>query len=60
MALAVAERAYQSTDCVNAIFCGKQPAPTFVTVDEAKAELAEAWPPGRGRARPRRSTRPTW
>ena len=41
MALAVAERAYQSTDCVNAIFCGKQPAPTFVTVDEAKAELAE-------------------
>ncbi|OUN46078.1 phosphoketolase [Collinsella sp. An7] len=41
MALAVAERAYQSTDCVNAIFCGKQPAPTFVTVDEAKDELAE-------------------
>ena len=41
MALAVAERAYASTDCVNAIFCGKQPAPTFVTVDEAKAELAE-------------------
>ena len=27
MALAVAERVYQSTDCVNAIFCGKQPAP---------------------------------
>ena len=46
MALAVAERAYQSTDCVNAIFCGKQPAPTFVTVDDARAELAEglaAW-----------------
>ena len=41
MALAVAERVYQSTDCVNAIFCGKQPAPTFQTVDEAKAELAE-------------------
>ena len=41
MALAVAERAYQSTNCVNAIFCGKQPAPTFITVDEAKAELAE-------------------
>ena len=41
MALAVAERAYQSTNCVNAIFCGKQPAPTFLTVDEAKAELAE-------------------
>ncbi len=46
MALAVAERVYQSTDCVNAIFCGKQPAPTFVTVDDARAELAEglaAW-----------------
>lgn len=41
MALAVAERVYQSTDCVNAIFCGKQPAPTFQTVDEAKSELAE-------------------
>ena len=41
MALAVAERCYQSTNCVNAIFCGKQPAPTFVTVDEAKAELEE-------------------
>ena len=41
MALAVAERAYQSTNCVNAIFCGKQPAPTFLTVDEAKAEIAE-------------------
>ena len=41
MALAVAERAYQSTNCVNAIFCGKQPAPTFLTVDEAKAELVE-------------------
>ena len=41
MALAVAERAYQSTNCVNAIFCGKQPAPAFLTVDEAKAELAE-------------------
>lgn len=46
MALAVAERVYRSTDCVNAIFCGKQPAPTFVTVDDARAELAEglaAW-----------------
>ena len=41
MALAVAERAYTSTNCVNAIFCGKQPAPTFVTVDDAKAELEE-------------------
>lgn len=41
MALAVAERAYTSTNCVNAIFCGKQPAPTFITVDEARAELEE-------------------
>ena len=41
MALAVAERCYTSTNCVNAIFCGKQPAPTFLTVDEAKAELEE-------------------
>ena len=39
VALAVAERCHQSTNCVNAIFCGKQPAPTFLTVDEAKAEL---------------------
>ena len=47
MALAVAERAYASTNCVNAIFCGKQPAPTFQTLDEARAELGEgaaAWP----------------
>ena len=41
MALAVAEKCYTSTNCVNAIFCGKQPAPTFITVDDAKAELAE-------------------
>ena len=41
MALAVAQRVYQSTNCVNAIFCGKQPAPTFSTVDEALAELEE-------------------
>lgn len=39
MALAVAERAYASTDCVNAIFCGKQPAPVFQTLSEARAEL---------------------
>ncbi|AEB07397.1 Fructose-6-phosphate phosphoketolase [Coriobacterium glomerans PW2] len=46
MALAVAERVYASTNCVNAIFCGKQPAPTFQSLDEARAELAEgvaAW-----------------
>ncbi len=41
MALAVAQRVYQSTNCVNAIFCGKQPAPTFSTVDEALTELEE-------------------
>lgn len=41
MALAVAQRVYQSTNCVNAIFCGKQPAPTFLSVDEAVAELDE-------------------
>ena len=46
MALAVAERSYKDTNCVNAIFCGKQPAPTFITVDDARAELevgAAAW-----------------
>ena len=37
--LAVAERAYKSTNCVNAIFAGKQPAPTWLTLDEARAEL---------------------
>ena len=41
MALAVAERTYASTNCANAIFCGKQPAPTFVSLDEAREELAE-------------------
>lgn len=39
MALAVARRAYSQTNCVNGIFCGKQPAPVFLTVDEAEAEL---------------------
>ena len=38
--LAVAERAYVSTNCVNAIFAGKQPAPTWLSLDEARAELA--------------------
>ena len=41
MLLAVAERAYASTNCVNGIFAGKQPAPTWLTLDEARAELAE-------------------
>ena len=38
--LAVAERAYVSTNCVNAIFAGKQPAPTWLTLDEAREELS--------------------
>ena len=38
--LAVAERCYTSTNCVNAVFAGKQPAPTWVTLDEAREELA--------------------
>lgn len=41
MALAVAERIYASTNCFNAVFCGKQPSPTFQTLDEARAELKE-------------------
>ena len=46
MALAVAERLHLHRLRSNAIFCGKQPAPTFITVDDARAELAEglaAW-----------------
>ncbi|RBQ00100.1 phosphoketolase [Bifidobacterium xylocopae] len=39
MLLAVGERAYKSTNCINAIFAGKQPAATYLSVDEAKAEL---------------------
>ena len=38
--LAVAERCYTSTNCVNAVFAGKQPAPTWVTLEEAREELA--------------------
>jgi xylulose-5-phosphate/fructose-6-phosphate phosphoketolase len=38
--LAVAERCYTSTNCVNAVFAGKQPAPTWVTLDEAREELS--------------------
>ena len=37
--LAVAQRAFQSTNQINAIFAGKQPAATYLTLDEAEAEL---------------------
>ena len=46
-ALAVAERCYASTDCVNAIVAGKQAGPVYMTLDEARAQLdegASAWP----------------
>jgi xylulose-5-phosphate/fructose-6-phosphate phosphoketolase len=36
----VAERCYTSANCVNAVFAGKQPAPTWLTLDEAREELA--------------------
>lgn len=39
MLLAVAEKAYKSTNQINAIFAGKQPAATWLTLDEARAEL---------------------
>ncbi|MCI1831327.1 MAG: phosphoketolase [Bifidobacterium sp.] len=39
MLLAVAERCYKSTNKINAIFAGKQPAATWLTLDEARAEL---------------------
>ena len=39
--LAVAERAYTSTNCINAVFAGKQPAPTWVSLDEAREELKQ-------------------
>ncbi len=38
--LATAERCYQSTNCINAIFAGKQPMPTWLSLQEARAELA--------------------
>jgi xylulose-5-phosphate/fructose-6-phosphate phosphoketolase len=38
--LATAERCYQSTNCINAIFAGKQPMPTWLNLQEARAELA--------------------
>lgn len=39
MLLAVAEKAYKSTNMINAIFAGKQPAATWLTLDEAREEL---------------------
>ena len=39
MLLAVAEKCYKSTNQINAIFAGKQPAATWLTLDEARAEL---------------------
>ena len=46
MLLAVAEKCYKSTNKINAIIAGKQPAATWLTLDEARAELekgAAAW-----------------
>ena len=39
MLLAVAEKCYKSTNKINAIIAGKQPAATWLTLDEARAEL---------------------
>ena len=39
MLLAVAEKAFKSTNKINAIVAGKQPAATWLTLDEARAEL---------------------
>lgn len=46
MLLAIAEKAYKSTNKINAIIAGKQPAATWLSLDEARAELekgAVAW-----------------
>ena len=46
MLLAIAEKCYKSTNKINAIIAGKQPAATWLTLDEARAELAKgaaAW-----------------
>ena len=37
--LAVAERCFKSTNMINAIIAGKQPAATWLSLDEARAEL---------------------
>jgi xylulose-5-phosphate/fructose-6-phosphate phosphoketolase len=39
MLLAVGERVYKSTNQINAIIAGKQPAATWLSLDEARAEL---------------------
>lgn len=39
MLLAIGEKAYKSTNKINAIIAGKQPAATWLTLDEARAEL---------------------
>ncbi len=39
MLLAIAEKAYKSTNKINAIIAGKQPAATWLSLDEARAEL---------------------
>ena len=39
MLLAVAEKCYKSTNKINAIIAGKQPAASWLTLDEARAEL---------------------
>ena len=39
MLLAISEKCFKSTNKINAIFAGKQPAPTWITLDEARAEL---------------------
>lgn len=47
MMLAVIERCYASTDCVNAIVAGKHESPVYLTLGEARSELAAGaaiWP----------------
>ncbi len=47
MMLAVMQRCYAATDCVNAIVAGKHESPAYLTFDEARAELAvgaAVWP----------------
>ena len=39
MLLAVAEKCFKSTNMINAIIAGKQPAATWLSLDEARAEL---------------------
>lgn len=39
MLLAVAERCYQSTNCINGIFAGKQPEATWLSLADAREEL---------------------